>query len=159
MTTRFLLAAILLLAVLLPALAEPRAWSGDGNFSLIPPAGWTVSKPSRNTLIFTSGKSDLEIECHSKAVPITDPAYKAQVSASVDPQEYKVLSQADTVLSGMNAVQCELEGVGPNADRLGRFVVMTDKNRTWLITYSSPRPESAEAFGRVEEALVTLQLK
>lgn len=159
MMTRFLLTALLLLAVLLPVLGESRAWSGDGNFSMIPPAGWAVTKPSRNILTFISGKAELVIECFSKPVPITDPEYKAKIGASVDPKEYKVLSQADIVLSGMNAVQCELEGVGENANVVGRFVVMTDKNRTWFITYSAPKAEAPDAFGRIEEALVTLQLK
>lgn len=154
-----MLAACVVLAVILPSLAEPRAWSKDGNFSLIPPPGWSVTKPSRNVLVFTAGKAELEIECFSEAVPITDPAYKEKVSASVNPEEFKVLSQADTKLSGMNAVQCELEGVGANAGMVGRFLVMTDLNRTWFVTYSAPRAESSEAFGRVEDALVTLQLK
>jgi len=159
MTTRFLLAACLVLACLLPTLAESRAWSKDGNFSIIPPAGWEVNKPSRNTLLFTSGKAELEIECFSEAVPITDPAYKEKIKASVDPQEFTVKSQADTRVSGMDAVQCELEGVGASSDRVGRLVVLTDRLRTWFITYSAPRSESADVFGRVEEALVTLQLK
>lgn len=156
---RSLLAAGFVLAVFLNSLAEPRAWSGDGNFSLIPPPGWNVTKPSRNTLLFTSGKAELEIQCFSEPVPLADPAYKEKMRASVDPKEYKVVSQRDTTLSGWNAVQCELEGVEANQEMLGRLVVMTDQNRTWLITYSAPRAESADAFARVEDALVTLQLK
>ena len=153
---RFLLTCLVLFA--LPVLAESRSWPKDGNFSLIGPKGWTVSKPSQNSLHFTSDKCAFEIESEAQAVPITDPNFREQVRDAVD-KRFRVVSEGETKVSGETAIECDLEGVDELKDYVGRFLVLTNGRRTWFITYSAPRAQAPDAFGAVQESLGSLQLR